>query len=363
MRAAALLLVSAVVRVGAFSSLPASEQIESRVGKSGYTVVKTGAYCENRDGGVRLGGSFASVQACADAARANAGCGSGFSFGGGNCDCSPVGETCTISADFAGFTVFLLAEPESPPAAPPPPRSPPAAPPPPAYMVVTTGAYCGNRVCSGKSCAQSRTTKDASACAAAVMKDPKCGNSFSFGENSDPKQRYCDCAPVGAPCVATPFAFYDVYELIFDKTEKPAVCSQPSPPPPHPPPSPPPPHSPPSPSPPPPRPPPSPPPPRSPKVVVVESEVMGDGARPWACGAGTSLDPVTTTCMPDATTCSILTLQNVSCGPYTLLDLLRSDPDHGDPLIPGTERCAAWIGDWAQCASWIKDYAQLDQCL
>ena len=65
------------------------------------------------------------------------------------------------------------------------------------------------------------------------MKDPKCGNSFSFGENSDPNQRYCDCAPVGAPCVATPFAFYDVYELIFDKTEKPAVCSQPSPPPPH----------------------------------------------------------------------------------------------------------------------------------
>ena len=88
------------------------------------------------------------------------------------------------------------------------------------HVKVRSNAYCGNRVCAGESCAQSRTTLDAAACAAAVMKDPKCGNSFSFGENSDPKLQYCDCAPVGAPCVATPFAFYDVYELVFDKTEK-----------------------------------------------------------------------------------------------------------------------------------------------
>ena len=181
------------------------------------------------------------------------------------------------------------------------------------HVKVRSNAYCGNRVCAGKSCAQSRVTEDAAACAAAVMKDPKCGNSFSFGENSDPNQRYCDCAPVGAPCVATPFAFYDVYELIFDKTEKPAVCSQPSPPPPHPPPSPPPPHSPPSPTPPPPRPPPSPPPPRSPKVV--ESEVMGDA--------------------PDASACEIGTLMQSACGPSGLG--LAFDPYLALARLDGTE--------------------------
>ena len=72
------------------------------------------------------------------------------------------------------------------------------------HVKVRSNAYCGNRVCAGKSCAQSRVTEDAAACAAAVMKDPKCGNSFSFGENSDKNQRYCDCAPVGAPCVPLP---------------------------------------------------------------------------------------------------------------------------------------------------------------
>ena len=84
------------------------------------------------------------------------------------------------------------------------------------HVMVRSNAYCGNRVCAGKSCAQSRVTVDAAACAAAVMKDPKCGNSFSFSYNEKEDLRYCDCAPVGAPCVATPFAFYDVYELIFD---------------------------------------------------------------------------------------------------------------------------------------------------
>ena len=161
------------------------------------------------------------------------------------------------------------------------------------HVKVRSNAYCGNRVCSGKSCAQSRVTEDAAACAAAVMKDPKCGNSFSFSENSNKNLRYCDCAPVGAPCVATPFAFYDVYELIFDKTEKPAVCSQPSPPPPHP--------------------PPSPPPPRSPKVV--ESEVMGDA--------------------PDASACEIGTLMQSACGPSGLG--LAFDPYLALARLDGTE--------------------------
>ena len=181
MRAVTLLLVCAgLVRVGAFSSLPDYEQIESRVGKNDYTVVKTGVYCENRDGGVRLGGGFVSVQACADAARANAGCGSGFSFGGSNCDCSPVGETCTISADFAGFTVFLLTKPDATYR----------------YVKVQSSAYCFNRV-------KSRYATDVAACATAVSADPACGNGFSFyGGRNDGGTKYCDCPPPGEPCVA-----------------------------------------------------------------------------------------------------------------------------------------------------------------
>lgn len=91
------------------------------------------------------------------------------------------------------------------------------------HMKVASNAYCSNRKCAGGSCTQSRTTEDAAACAAAVMKDPECGNSFSFGENTNRKLRYCDCPPPGQPCVASFAAFYHVYELIFDKTE----CSKP----------------------------------------------------------------------------------------------------------------------------------------
>jgi hypothetical protein len=158
------------------------------------------------------------------------------------------------------------------------------------HVKVRSNAYCGNRVCSGKSCAQSRVTANAAACAAAVMKDPKCGNSFSFSMNvNDPNLQYCDCAPVGAPCVATPFAFYDVYELVFDKAavytqqqlenaeaqaradakkgmvtqekydSKAAECDNAAAPP--------------------------------PKVVACVPDAS-------ACGAGTWLDPVTKTCVP-----------------------------------------------------------------
>ncbi len=143
-------------------------------------------------------------------------------------------------------------------------------------------AYCGNRVCAGGSCPQSRTAETAAACAAAVMKDEKCGNSFSFGENSDPTLRFCDCPPPGFPCVATSFSSYAVYELIFDK--KSAVCSLPPPPPPSPKPPPPSP-DPPEPSPPPPQPSPPPPPP-SPSPPPPNPPPYSPQYLPWNCSPG-----------------------------------------------------------------------------
>ena len=150
------------------------------------------------------------------------------------------------------------------------------------HMKVKDNAYCGNRVCAGGSCPQSRTAETAAACAAAVMKDEKCGNSFSFGENSDPTLRFCDCPPPGFPCVATSFSSYAVYELIFDK--KSAVCSLPPPPPPSPKPPPPSP-DPPEPSPPPPQPSPPPPPP-SPSPPPPNPPPYSPQYLPWNCSPG-----------------------------------------------------------------------------
>ena len=137
------------------------------------------------------------------------------------------------------------------------------------------------------SCPQSRTAETAAACAAAVMKDEKCGNSFSFGENSDPTLRFCDCPPPGFPCVATSFSSYAVYELIFDK--KSAVCSPPPPPPPSPKPPPPSP-DPPEPSPPPPQPSPPPPPP-SPSPPPPNPPPYSPQYLPWNCSPGEVRQP------------------------------------------------------------------------
>jgi hypothetical protein len=199
MRAVALLLVCAgLVRVGAFSSLVESEQIESRSGVNTdgtYVEVAQFAYCANRDRGKILGPGVESVQACADKARADKMCGSGFSFtpGGGHCDCSPVGEPCVAKGWpwSPRYTVYGFKQVDALQYA----LS--------TYLKVAEGAYCFNRVFPGKS----RYAESAAACAAAVAADPACGNGFSFygGENSDRNLKYCDCPPPGAQCVAEPF--------------------------------------------------------------------------------------------------------------------------------------------------------------
>ena len=71
------------------------------------------------------------------------------------------------------------------------------------HMKVASNAYCSNRKCAGGSCTQSRTTEDAAACAAAVMKDEECGNSFSFGENTDRSRQASPAWPDLLPSITS----------------------------------------------------------------------------------------------------------------------------------------------------------------
>ena len=69
--------------------------------------------------------------------------------------------------------------------------------------------YCSNRAPNGKS----QYAENAAECAALVMKDPECGNGFSFYDaaNSDRNTKYCDCPPPGENCKAATFFTYSTH--------------------------------------------------------------------------------------------------------------------------------------------------------
>ena len=79
-------------------------------------------------------------------------------------------------------------------------------------ITVKNGAFCSNRICAGADCTSpqglgSHKANSLQDCAAAVKSDPNCGNGFSYGSSD----KYCDCPPVGEPCVVVDWPLYDVY--------------------------------------------------------------------------------------------------------------------------------------------------------
>ena len=112
-------------------------------------------------------------------------------------------------------------------------------------ITVKSGAFCSNRICAGADCTSpqglykansplvSHKAESLQDCAAAVKNDPRCGNGFSYGSSD----RYCDCPPVGEPCVVADWPWYDVYGFkVLPRAEN-DCDAPPSPPPPSPPPS------------------------------------------------------------------------------------------------------------------------------
>ena len=112
-------------------------------------------------------------------------------------------------------------------------------------ITVKSGAFCSNRICAGADCTSpqglykansplvSHKAESLQDCAAAVKNDPNCGNGFSYGASD----KYCDCPPVGEPCVVTDWPWYAVYGFkVLPRAEN-DCDAPPSPPPPSPPPS------------------------------------------------------------------------------------------------------------------------------
>ena len=112
MRSVALLVCAGLVRVGAFASLPDSEQIESRNAGSTHVKVRSNAYCGNRlckDGACAHSRKADSTQKCAELVMSDAKCGDAFSHSTAEkyCDCPPDGSHCTL-ADLSsgGYGVY-----------------------------------------------------------------------------------------------------------------------------------------------------------------------------------------------------------------------------------------------------------------
>lgn len=129
-------------------------------------------------------------------------------------------------------------------------------------ITVKSGAFCSNRICAGADCTSpqglykansplvSHKAESLQDCAAAVKNDPRCGNGFSYGSSD----RYCDCPPVGEPCVVADWPWYDVYGFkVLPRAENDCDAA----------------------------------------AKVEDAQVV-------ECGDGTSLDPTTKKCMPNA---------------------------------------------------------------